>query len=659
MADFAQILIRAKDDTKGAFDSATRNLRGLEGAASKLNGALGTIGLGAGLSAAGLAAFAKQGIDAADALGDLSARTGVSVKTLAEWKLAAEQSDTSIESLGKGVQKLALSIGQAEAGSKEQAAALQRLGITAREPKAAFEQLANAVAKSNDPIRTNADLQAVLGKSYSELLPLLQGGSRALEDSAVASASFAEAMEKLAPDADMLNDQIAELKTSASGLAATILAEVVPSFNEWIAVGKEVSENGSWLDKLRFFALGNASDDIVERVRKLREAAAEARKAEEEAARARNQDGNINTSLDTKPHKARTKSEADPLANLLDQTASARAAEYDKLLGLLEKRMADGKIKADQYGEAVAVLNKQFSREAIDPLGSGSFSTASEEVAEFIRKQQEAINGLNGEMAQDGVRAAQEYESALASLISDTTVSKTAELKGNVDLLDRAFFEGKISVEQYEQALEKLLNGKTEETKSLAKDLGLTFSSAFEDAMVSGARLSEVLKGIEADIIRILARKAVTEPLMDFAKDFNWGGLFASANGNVFMNSPGLSAYSGSIVSQPTLFPFATGMGLMGEAGPEAILPLKRGSDGKLGVVAGSSGGVGVVVTVNNNVSGTQAMATERTGDNGVRMIDVMVEQVEGAMSRRLGRGEGIAPSMERRYGLNPVAGAY
>ncbi|MBN8755186.1 MULTISPECIES: phage tail length tape measure family protein [Variovorax] len=58
-----------------------------------------------------------------------------------------------------------------------------------------------------------------------------------------------------------------------------------------------------------------------------------------------------------------------------------------------------------------------------------------------------------------------------------------------------------------------------------------------------------------------------------------------SANGNVF-SSPGLHAYANSVVGQPTFFPFANGIGLMGEAGPEAIMPLRRGSDGRLGVSA-------------------------------------------------------------------------
>lgn len=71
--------------------------------------------------------------------------------------------------------------------------------------------------------------------------------------------------------------------------------------------------------------------------------------------------------------------------------------------------------------------------------------------------------------------------------------------------------------------------------------------------------------------------------------DGQWSGF---AKGDVFSGSPSLSAYSGKVVSNPTPFLFASGAGIMGEAGPEAIMPLKRGSDGKLGVVAQGGGGV-------------------------------------------------------------------
>ncbi|MIE68821.1 phage tail tape measure protein [Salmonella enterica subsp. diarizonae] len=67
--------------------------------------------------------------------------------------------------------------------------------------------------------------------------------------------------------------------------------------------------------------------------------------------------------------------------------------------------------------------------------------------------------------------------------------------------------------------------------------------------------------------------------------------VIPNADGGVY-RSAGLSQYSGSIVDRPTFFQFARGAAVMGEAGPEAILPLRRGTDGKLGVVAAGSGGM-------------------------------------------------------------------
>ena len=62
------------------------------------------------------------------------------------------------------------------------------------------------------------------------------------------------------------------------------------------------------------------------------------------------------------------------------------------------------------------------------------------------------------------------------------------------------------------------------------------------------------------------------------------GEVVPSAMGNVFAKNKIVPYAMGGIVNKPTLFPMANGMGLMGEAGPEAIMPLKRGANGKLGV---------------------------------------------------------------------------
>ncbi|THD04384.1 phage tail tape measure protein, partial [Rhodanobacter lindaniclasticus] len=100
-----------------------------------------------------------------------------------------------------------------------------------------------------------------------------------------------------------------------------------------------------------------------------------------------------------------------------------------------------------------------------------------------------------------------------------------------------------------------------------------------------------------------------------YATSFNSDGTFFSpyAKGGV-VSSPSLSAYSGQIVNRPTPFKFAAGAGIMGEAGPEAIMPLSRGSDGKLGVKSMGAQG-DIVINTNVTVDGNGNSKSDTTGD--------------------------------------------
>ena len=120
----------------------------------------------------------------------------------------------------------------------------------------------------------------------------------------------------------------------------------------------------------------------------------------------------------------------------------------------------------------------------------------------------------------------------------------------------------------------------------LAENFGQTITRAFANAIIQGRKLSDVLKGLALS----LAGQALSSALKPLGALF--GQVFASAKGNVITPFA-----SGGIVNSPTLFPLRGGAGLMGEAGAEAIMPLARGQDGKLGVRAG--GGSAVNVTVN------------------------------------------------------------
>jgi len=101
----------------------------------------------------------------------------------------------------------------------------------------------------------------------------------------------------------------------------------------------------------------------------------------------------------------------------------------------------------------------------------------------------------------------------------------------------------------------------------------------------------------------------------DFYKSMPTSFFTPSAYGNVFRRN-GIQKFAmGGVVNRPTIFPFANGTGLMGEAGPEAIMPLQRAANGKLGVIASGGGSTSVVVNVdasgNANVQGDQQQAKQ------------------------------------------------
>ena len=155
--------------------------------------------------------------------------------------------------------------------------------------------------------------------------------------------------------------------------------------------------------------------------------------------------------------------------------------------------------------------------------------------------------------------------------------------------------------------------------------------------MGSFSGISGVTRGSQQDIM--LASQTAG---MNQAKGGAWDyGVQKFAKGGMFTNQ---------IVESPTLFKFAKGTGLMGEAGPEAIMPLKRDANGNLGVRAGGGGNVEVVV---NNYSTAQAETRETTDSRGNRRIEVVVgEMVAGEVART---GSQTQQAFMNTFGTRPA----
>lgn len=143
-----------------------------------------------------------------------------------------------------------------------------------------------------------------------------------------------------------------------------------------------------------------------------------------------------------------------------------------------------------------------------------------------------------------------------------------------------------------------------QDVQSLERGLSRGLRGAIRGAVVDGDGLSDSLRRL-ATIMVNSAFNDATRPVTDqigglISQGIGSlvGGLFPFAKGASFSQGRVQPFANGGVVSGPVSFPMRGGMGLMGEAGPEAIMPLSRGPDGRLGVRAQGGGGVSVVMNI-------------------------------------------------------------
>ncbi len=231
---------------------------------------------------------------------------------------------------------------------------------------------------------------------------------------------------------------------------------------------------------------------------------------------------------------------------------------------------------------------------------------------------------------EEHLKIQQHYQEQLEQLKRDSKAKGTygsdeyrqaeQELQASLDrrLAEWADYNAKVDAAQgdWTQGASRALDNFLAQGGNVAGMTENVFTNAFNGMADSIANFSVTGKGsfrsltvsILADLAKMEARIAASKLLGSVLGMFGFGasaggstpsGAYSSAALSVIPNadggvyrSAGLSQYSGSIVNRPTFFAFARGAAVMGEAGPEAILPLRRGTDGKLGVVAAGSGGM-------------------------------------------------------------------
>ncbi len=226
---------------------------------------------------------------------------------------------------------------------------------------------------------------------------------------------------------------------------------------------------------------------------------------------------------------------------------------------------------------------------------------------DYMKELEAQFAKLQGELSGKGIDASNWYN------WTDEMKARFAELQAvavrlatiRMDSLDEQLGNGTISTAKWKDEVAKLraeyekipgvvtkVDERQKDAKNTSDQFGISaklwandLSKGLADAIVNAEDLGDALSAI----LKQLASSALQSL---FGKIF--GSIFGAADGAAFSGGRVLAYANGGIVSSPTIFPMASGMGLMGEAGPEAIMPLRRGADGRLGV-EGAGGGTTVV----------------------------------------------------------------
>lgn len=182
--------------------------------------------------------------------------------------------------------------------------------------------------------------------------------------------------------------------------------------------------------------------------------------------------------------------------------------------------------------------------------------------------------------------------------------------------------------------LERSLVVTGREVEGLSRSMSLGLRRAFNGVVFDGKRLQDALGQVARSMVGSVFNMAMSPVqnalggavaqgmagVMNALVPFAAGGSFAGGRVMPFA--------SGGVVSGPVAFPIRGGTGLMGEAGPEAIMPLARGPDGRLGVRAAGGGG-GRPVQVTFNISTPDVAGFERSQ-----------AQIAAQMERLMARGQ-------------------
>ncbi len=230
----AKYSIEAQDNTAAGLNSVRRNFRS---ATQSFRSMAGQVAALAGIGGFGL--LVKQAIDAGDRIDKLSRQTGNSAEFLSQLRHSAELAGTSMESVARATIRIQRATAQALDGEKTYSDAFAALGINVKRfaglnADEQFLALAEATRNATDQVTLMSAGSDIAGRSFAELIPLLQGGAEELKKTNAEAASLGLTLSALqAEQLAKANDAMTRFKASSQGLAQTFAVEAAPQIAQF------------------------------------------------------------------------------------------------------------------------------------------------------------------------------------------------------------------------------------------------------------------------------------------------------------------------------------------------------------------------------------------------------------------------------------------
>jgi hypothetical protein len=596
-----------------------------------------------------VAAFVQQitgAINKIDELAKQAERLSMPVGEFSALAHAANMADVEMGEFTIGIKELQKSISEFQDKGSKARSIFEALGIdpTGKSTTQVLEDVAKAMQGIQDPALRSRTMLELFGKSGLAMVPLLNKGAEGIrelteeakrlgvvldEEATGRQQRFEEALKRMQAASDALKRNFVE------GLLPS-LAQIIEAFNKvpssaerWKAAGEVI---GNVLKGIAVLAFG-----VVEAIGGIGNAIG-AFLAAQQAVLRLDFAGAIeiikSASLDMGEAVNRVKVFTGELFNSVPAVNEATAAA--------ERNAEAEKKLAAAYANTTKDLKAR--KKAQDELNASWVKSIEQQIA-LRREEGLALN--------DGKSQLQ-------------TMEEQAELQKKINEGWVLMIEQQIQF-QREQALAESQTVKNlTDVEALLKEIAdkvdgyaQRVSGIFVDWATGAADAKASFADMAADIARQLAQMALQMLVFDKlvkqiavslqgigggVGDWFGGGAGAapSAQGNVFDQGNVVPFARGGIVRKPTVFPMARGWGVMGEAGPEAVMPLGRTSSGELGVKGG-----GVTVNIINNTSAKVTAKEERNAAGG-QTINVMVENaIENGFAS--GRFDKV---MQGTYGL-------